>query len=135
MDFPRLTPKQRLANAALIAVGVGGLWFGSAPRGYGAWQPITFVLGMACIAGGVAALVSKRRQLGLTILTFTGALVGAVVALAIVRANHPEFSLEKSLSAEDDRREKESVAWGMALGAAVPPLAVAAFSAIRTRSG
>jgi len=61
MDFPRLSTKQRLGTAALIAVGMTGLWLGSLRHQYGEQMyPFAYFLGLTLVSCGVIILAAKR---------------------------------------------------------------------------
>jgi Na+/proline symporter len=106
MNFPRLTPKQRLADAAMIAFGVGALLFSFSPRDYGYWQLSAGILGLGSVACGIIDFVAKRHRVPLVGLTLLSALAACI---------------------------SESV-WGLAIGASLVPLATAVFAATRKRS-
>jgi hypothetical protein len=138
MDFPRLTPKQRLANAALIAVGVAGVWLGATPRGHGALQPFELVLGITCFLCGFIATAANGWHVTLLVLALLSAIPGGIAGDLIWSFRHPEF---RTTGKHPNDREQKMFAEqqtyrvaGAVLGAMSMPLAAAALSTIRRRS-
>jgi hypothetical protein len=138
MDFPRLSTKQRLASAALIAAGLAALWFSLPQRRWESFRPsvILLALGLASIAGGVAMLIAKRGRLTVVGAILAGAIVGALACVSIARAMHPELRPSAELVANENLMDRVEMVQnlGMILGASAAAAIAAAWSAQKERS-
>lgn len=138
MDFPRLTPTQYLANAALIAVGALGIWLPSRVDLVGRvdGRPLPVILGMICIASGVIPAVAKRWHVALIILMLLATITSASIGRAVWESQHPDFPkmlFGRYVGGDLERQRWEFMGWSSILGAMLVPLA-AAWAAVRKRT-
>jgi hypothetical protein len=139
MDFPRLTPMQYLTNAALVAVGVAGIWLPSRVDLMGRvdGRPLPVILGMICIAAGVIPTVAKQWHVALIVSMLLATMAGGAIGRAVWESRNPDFPrvlFRKDVGGELARQRWEYMGWCSIPGAVLVPLASAAIAAFRKRS-
>ncbi len=136
MDFPRLSPKQRLGSAAVIAIGLAAMLYGAVEHEYDdTLTAFAFFIGMACAACGVISIVARRLHKTLVALTVFVTLAGGIAGSALWERGHArQSSYGKGEPAESFAREKRAYFfWGLVLGAPIVPLAATVVALVKKR--